>query len=54
MGIVEKFSTGASVRRLEDERFVTGQGQYTDDVNIEGQAHMVVVRRNGVMCGRGL
>jgi len=44
MGIVEKFSTGASVRRLEDERFVTGQGQYTDDVNIEGQAHMVVVR----------
>ena len=44
MGIVEKFSTGASVRRLEDERFVTGQGQYTDDVNIEGQVYMVVVR----------
>ena len=44
MGIVEKFSTGASVRRSEDERFVTGQGQYTDDVNIEGQAHMYVVR----------
>ena len=44
MGIVEKFSTGASVRRLEDERFVTGTGQYTDDVNIEGQAYMVVVR----------
>ena len=44
MGIVEKFSTGASVRRSEDERFVTGQGQYTDDVNIEGQAHMFVVR----------
>ena len=35
MGIVEKFSTGASVRRSEDERFVTGKGQYTDDVNIE-------------------
>jgi len=44
MGIVEKFSTGASVRRLEDERFVTGQGQYTDDVNIDGQVYMVVVR----------
>ena len=44
MGIVEKFSTGASVRRMEDERFVTGKGQYTDDVNIEGQAHMFVVR----------
>ena len=44
MGIVEKFSTGASVRRIEDERFVTGKGQYTDDVNMDGQAHLLVVR----------
>lgn len=44
MGIVEKFSTGASVRRIEDERFVTGKGQYTDDVNMDGQAYLVVVR----------
>ena len=44
MGIVAKFSTGASVRRTEDQRFVTGQGQSTDDINLDGQAHMAVVR----------
>jgi carbon-monoxide dehydrogenase large subunit len=30
---------GASVRRKEDFRFITGKGQYTDDVNRYGQAH---------------
>src|SRR5665647_3095521 len=30
---------GASVRRKEDFRFITGKGQYTDDVNRHGQAH---------------
>jgi carbon-monoxide dehydrogenase large subunit len=29
---------GASVRRKEDQRFITGTGQYTDDINRPGQA----------------
>ncbi len=35
---------GASVRRTEDKRFITGKGNYTDDVNIAGQAHAYFVR----------
>jgi carbon-monoxide dehydrogenase large subunit len=35
---------GESVRRKEDFRLVTGQGRYTDDVNLPGQAHAVMVR----------
>ena len=35
---------GQPVRRKEDARFVTGQGRYTDDINIEGQAHAAVTR----------
>ena len=30
-----KFGVGQSVRRTEDIRFVTGQGQYTDDLRFE-------------------
>jgi carbon-monoxide dehydrogenase large subunit len=35
---------GAAVRRKEDQRFITGKGQYTDDINRAGQAHAVFVR----------
>src|ERR671916_949739 len=35
---------GASVRRKEDRRFITGQGRYTDDLNRPGQAYAVFVR----------
>ena len=35
---------GASVKRREDVRFLTGRGQYTDDMNVAGQAHAVFVR----------
>src|SRR5687767_14813394 len=35
---------GASVRRREDVRLLTGQGRYTDDVNAPGQAHAAFVR----------
>src|SRR5205085_6296498 len=35
---------GASVRRREDNRFLTGAGQYTDDINQSGQAYAVFVR----------
>ena len=30
---------GASVRRKEDNRFLTGKGNYTDDVNVVGHTH---------------
>jgi len=36
--------SGQSLRRLEDERFLTGRGRYTDDVNRPGQAYAHVVR----------
>jgi aerobic carbon-monoxide dehydrogenase large subunit len=35
---------GAPVRRIEDFRFVTGKGQYTDDINRPGQAFIYFVR----------
>ena len=35
---------GASVRRKEDFRFVTGKGRYTDDINRPGQAHAFFLR----------
>jgi carbon-monoxide dehydrogenase large subunit len=39
-----KFGMGQSVRRTEDLRLVTGQGQYTDDTNFPGQAFAYFVR----------
>ena len=35
---------GASIRRKEDYRFLTGGGQYTDDINIVNQTYAVFVR----------
>lgn len=35
---------GASPRRKEDFRFITGKGNYTDDINRPGQAHAAFVR----------
>jgi aerobic carbon-monoxide dehydrogenase large subunit len=35
---------GRSLRRLEDERFLTGQGRYVDDITVLGQLHGVVLR----------
>lgn len=35
---------GASVRRTEDHRFITGKGQYVDDINRAGQSYAVFVR----------
>ncbi len=35
---------GAPVRRKEDQRFITGKGQYTDDITRPGQAWAVFVR----------
>ena len=35
---------GASVKRTEDKRFLTGAGRYTDDINRPGQAYAYFVR----------
>ena len=35
---------GASSKRREDVRFLTGNGRYTDDLNVAGQAHVVFLR----------
>ncbi|WP_142847390.1 xanthine dehydrogenase family protein molybdopterin-binding subunit [Telmatospirillum sp. J64-1] len=39
-----RFGAGQPIRRVEDRRFLTGQGTYTDDRSLPNQAHMVVVR----------
>ena len=39
-----KFGTGQAIRRVEDQRFMTGHGQYTDDVSIDGQAYLYLFR----------
>ncbi len=39
-----QFSTSQPVRRVEDARLTTGQGQYTDDLNLPGQAYGYVLR----------
>jgi aerobic carbon-monoxide dehydrogenase large subunit len=35
---------GSAVRRKEDHRFITGKGQYTDDINRPGQTHAYFLR----------
>ena len=35
---------GASVRRKEDYRFLTGRGRYVDDMNRPGQLYTIFVR----------
>ncbi len=37
-------SIGESVLRKEDQRFITGRGRYTDDINLRGQAYAAFVR----------
>lgn len=39
-----RFGAGQAVRRLEDQRFLTGTGRYTDDIDLPGQARGQVLR----------
>src|SRR5208282_3637308 len=41
---VEKFAVGQSVPRKEDPMLLRGEGHYTDDVSLPGQAYAVMVR----------
>ena len=38
------FGIGASVKRREDVRFLTGKGRYTDDFSRHGQTYVAFVR----------
>lgn len=40
---MNKFGIGQPVRRVEDQRLVTGRGRYVDDVQLPRQAHGVLV-----------
>src|SRR3546814_10736987 len=35
---------GAFVKRVEDKRFLTGRGNYTDDINRPGQTYAYILR----------
>lgn len=41
---MEYLKIGQPVRRQEDRRLLTGQGRFSDDWALDGQAHMVAVR----------
>jgi carbon-monoxide dehydrogenase large subunit len=41
---VEKFGKSQSVLRQEDDRFLTGRGQYVDDKAPQGALHGYVLR----------
>ena len=39
-----KFGVGQPVRRVEDARFLRGTGQFSDDINVPGQAYVFFIR----------
>ncbi len=41
--VVGKFGIGQPVRRVEDQRFITGKGRFVDDVTLPQQAYGVLV-----------
>jgi carbon-monoxide dehydrogenase large subunit len=43
-GTAKSNRIGQPVPRKEDLRFITGRGQYTDDLNLEGQAYAAILR----------
>ncbi len=42
--IEEIRGVGHSVRRVEDDRFIRGRGNYIDDINLPGQLYMAILR----------
>ncbi len=39
-----RFGVGQGLRRVEDLRFLTGEGRYSDDIRLEGQSYGVLLR----------
>src|SRR3984893_1080658 len=44
LGIDDRFAIGQPVSRSEDPVLLRGEGRYSDDVNLPGQAYAVMVR----------
>jgi carbon-monoxide dehydrogenase large subunit len=44
MNFTTRFGSDSGAQRSEDEPLVTGKGQFTDDINIAGQAYAAFVR----------
>jgi len=42
----ERYAVGQPVHRKEDPALLRGEGRYSDDLNLPGQAHAVMVRSN--------
>ena len=38
-----KFGIGQAVKRVEDQRFLTGKGRYVEDINLPNQAYAVAI-----------
>ncbi len=41
---MREYGIGQSVPRVEDQRLLTGKGNYTDDRKVPGAAYMAVLR----------
>ena len=41
---LDRYAIGQPVPRSEDPVLVRGEGRYTDDINLPGQAYAVIVR----------
>ena len=41
---IEKYAIGQSVTRMEDPRLLRGEGQYTDDLNLDQQVYACFFR----------
>ena len=39
-----KFGIGQSLKRLEDDKFLTGNGSYNDDIDFKNQVYMHILR----------
>ena len=46
-----RFGSDHGTLRSEDEPLLTGNGRFTDDLNVPGQAYGVFVRATGQPCG---
>ena len=55
--VMEKQAVGQPVSRTEDPRLLRGEGRYSDDINLPGQAHAFILRSphaHGILRGIGL
>ncbi len=43
-GNMKKFGIGQPIRRVEDRKFITGEGRYTDDIAPQKAVHAYILR----------